>query len=422
MSIVISPITEEVSIYVDQNTEKVYVEITETAIGIPKGGTTGQVLAKASDTNYDTEWVSGGAGGGAAWGDITGTLTDQTDLQAELNLKVDKVTGKGLSQEDYTTAEKSKLAGIATGATANQTDAYLLARANHTGTQLAATIPDFGTAVSANSDVAANTAARHVHNNFSLLQTITEAFTTVLKTAYDSAVTWISTNGTNILNHIASTANPHNVTKAQVGLGNADNTADADKPISSATQTALNAKEGTITAGTTGQYYRGDKTFQTLDKTAVGLANVDNTSDANKPVSTAAQTALDLKQNIITTSESILGANVSMPSASVWYSGPAITLGVGTWEITAYISITATIGGYGDVRIYNGTAGIVSGSITLIASRTASVGISKIATVSSGTLTFTLQGYNSVATSTMVYQSGLSSQPNATLIYAKKIA
>jgi hypothetical protein len=57
------------------------------------------------------------------------------------------------------------------------------------------------------------------------------------------------------------------------------------------------AVEPTITAGTTGQYYRGDKTFQTLDKTAVGLGNVDNTSDANKPVSTATQTALNLKEN-----------------------------------------------------------------------------------------------------------------------------
>jgi hypothetical protein len=40
----------------------------------------------------------------------------------------------------------------------------------------------------------------------------------------------------------------------------------------------LSGKEPTITAGTTSQYYRGDKTFQTLDKTAVGLGNVDNVS------------------------------------------------------------------------------------------------------------------------------------------------
>ena len=46
--------------------------------------------------------------------------------------------------------------------------------------------------------------------------------------------------------------------------------------------TALAGKEDSITAGTTSQYYRGDKTWQTLDKTAVGLGNVDNTSDATK--------------------------------------------------------------------------------------------------------------------------------------------
>jgi len=86
--------------------------------------------------------------------------------------------------------------------------------------------------------------------------------------------------------------------KTAVGLGNVDNTSDANKPISSATQTALDTKEPTITAGTTGQYYRGDKTFQTLDKTTVGLDNVDNTSDANKPISTATQTALDLITDI----------------------------------------------------------------------------------------------------------------------------
>jgi len=52
------------------------------------------------------------------------------------------------------------------------------------------------------------------------------------------------------------------------------------------------SREPFITAGTTAQYRRGDKTWQALDKAAVGLGNVDNTSDANKPVSTA-QAAAD---------------------------------------------------------------------------------------------------------------------------------
>lgn len=49
--------------------------------------------------------------------------------------------------------------------------------------------------------------------------------------------------------HIADIANPHQVTKSQVGLGNVDNTSDANKPISTATQTALDAKQNTITFG-----------------------------------------------------------------------------------------------------------------------------------------------------------------------------
>lgn len=65
--------------------------------------------------------------------------------------------------------------------------------------------------------------------------------------------------------------------------------------VTSAIQTQLNGKEPSIAAGTTGQYWRGDKSWQTLDKSAVGLGNVDNTSDLNKPISTATQTALDGK-------------------------------------------------------------------------------------------------------------------------------
>ncbi len=55
----------------------------------------------------------------AVWGTIEGDITKQTDLQNELqgikdvvNTKVDKVGGKQLSTEDYTTPEKQKLAGL----------------------------------------------------------------------------------------------------------------------------------------------------------------------------------------------------------------------------------------------------------------------------------------------------------------------
>ena len=55
--------------------------------GVVTGGFTGQVLAKKSNANYDTEWVTGGGGGSAIWGGIAGTLSNQTELQTVLDAK-----------------------------------------------------------------------------------------------------------------------------------------------------------------------------------------------------------------------------------------------------------------------------------------------------------------------------------------------
>ena len=49
-------------------------------------------------------------------------------------------------------------------------------------------------------------------------------------------------SNSNIQSHISSTLNPHGVTKTQVGLGNVDNTSDLDKPVSTAQQAALDNK------------------------------------------------------------------------------------------------------------------------------------------------------------------------------------
>jgi hypothetical protein len=68
-----------------------------------------------------------------------------------------------------------------------------------------------------------------------------------------------------------------------------DNTSDASKPVSTATQTALDLKANLNSPAFTG-------TVSGITKASVGLPLVDNTSDASKPVSTATQTALDGKQ------------------------------------------------------------------------------------------------------------------------------
>ncbi|GIQ57179.1 hypothetical protein Flavo103_03150 [Flavobacterium collinsii] len=88
----------------------------------------------------------------------------------------------------------------------------------------------------------------------------------------------------------------------------------------------LSGKENTITPGNNTQYFRGDKTWQTLDKTAVGLSNVDNTSDLNKPVSTATQTALNAKQATLVSGTNIKTVN----GTSILGSGDITISGGGT--------------------------------------------------------------------------------------------
>ena len=89
------------------------------------------------------------------------------------------------------------------------------------------------------------------------------------------------------------------ISASKVGLGNVDNTSDANKPISIATQTALDLKAPLASPTFTG-------TVSGITKSMVGLGNVDNTTDASKPISTATQTALDLKENLSNKSTDIV--------------------------------------------------------------------------------------------------------------------
>jgi hypothetical protein len=183
-----------------------------------------------------------------AWGGVTGTLSNQTDLQTALDGKVDENSAiTGATKTKITYDAKGLVTGGADATTADiasstdkryVTDAQLVVVGNTSGT---------------------NTGDNATNSQYSGLATSKQ----------DTLV-----SGTNI-----KTINSTSL----LGSGNV-------------------AVEPTITATTSADYYRGDKTFATLNKAAVGLGNVDNTSDANKPVSTATQTALDAKTNkLITT-------------------------------------------------------------------------------------------------------------------------
>ena len=91
--------------------------------GVVTGGFTGQVLAKKTNSDYDTEWVTGGGGGGAAiWGGITGTLSNQTDLQTVLDAKAPSsgispsaISGTAVITTDFRLSDARTPTGAASG-------------------------------------------------------------------------------------------------------------------------------------------------------------------------------------------------------------------------------------------------------------------------------------------------------------------
>ena len=96
-----------------------------------------------------------------------------------------------------------------------------------------------------------------------------------LRTDVDQNTSYIAAVLTDLNNHIADTNNPHSVTKSQVGLGNVDNTADADKPVSTAQQTALDAKVNLTGDTMTGSLTTLNALLSALDKQVNANAVVD---------------------------------------------------------------------------------------------------------------------------------------------------
>ena len=122
---------------------------------------------------------------------------------------------------------------------------------------------------------------------------------------------WVVTSdvavvGTDPINFTQFSSAVTGLSKSAVGLGNVDNTSDLNKPVSTATQTALNLKANIANPTFSG-------TVGGITKSMVGLSNVDDTSDSNKPVSTATQTALALKANLASPNFS---GNVALPSTT----------------------------------------------------------------------------------------------------------
>ena len=182
----------------------------------------------------------------------------------------------------------------------------------------------------------------------------------------DVPIKSISKNGTLIIPNENKNVNII-LNKSDVGLSAVDNTSDLDKPISNATQQAINNVENDVDGLSNRITDLSNNTQQSLDdlkttltdnifdvsenlklhigdkdnphevtKAQVGLSNVDNTSDKNKPISDAAKQALDTKMD---KSGGIFTGNVGV-QGNLSVSGTIITKDTETLKVQDNVIVT----------------------------------------------------------------------------------
>lgn len=354
----------------------------------PKGDT-----GDAGPTGSTGPQGATGPAGPSLWGGITGTLSTQSDLATALAGKQPLASVLTNTTASFTTAQETKLSGIATAATANSSDATLLTRANHTGTQAVGTITGLGTlatqsgtfsgtssgtntgdqtAVSGNAGTATALATGRTISitgkgtsaggSFDGTGNLALNITAVTLVAGD--IPAIAESGvTNLVSDLALkaplasptfTGTVAGITATMVGLGNVTNVA----------QTSVTGLTGT-------QSVAAFKTGLSLVKADVGLGSVDNTADTAKPVSTAQQTALDLKANLAgPTFTGTTGLANSTQSGVAYIAQAAPTAKNSTSTITIAelltLILTATSATAVSLTLPTGTltdAGILSGAL-----------------------------------------------------------
>ena len=271
------------------------------------------------------------AAGAVSWGAITGTLASQTDLNTALGTKVTgntAITGATKTKITYdskglvTVGADATTADIAASTNKNYvTDAQQTVITNTSGTNT-------GDQTLANtSDSTSHTATLSATGGSIKLVEGSGITLTTTGTTADGIITIASTGG-------GGSGTVTSVAALTLGTSGTD----LSSSVANSTTTpviTLNVPDASATArgviSTTSQTIAGDKTFtgttSGITKSMVGLSNVDNTSDVNKPVSTATQTALNLKQDTLVSgtniktinSNSILGSgNISISSAVAW--------------------------------------------------------------------------------------------------------
>jgi hypothetical protein len=207
--------------------------------------TSGEVYTINSINNlYEIDVIGGFITniGGATIDDTTissSSTWSSNKINSELSTKVDTIAGKGLSTEDYTTAEKSKLAGVQAGAEVN-----------------------------VNADWLSSSGDSQILNK----PTISGSNTGDETTATIQSKRPLKTVAGQSLEGLGNVT----LARGDVGLPNVDNTSDVNKPVSTATQTALNLKanDNAVVHLTGNETVTGPKRFNSND-TYFGAGNND---------------------------------------------------------------------------------------------------------------------------------------------------
>lgn len=198
-----------------------------------------------------------------------------------------------------------------------------------------------------------------------------------------------------LTSHTGNTSNPHSVTATQVGLGNVDNTADTAKPVSTAQQTAIDAKLSKSVATT-----KGDLFVATASATPARLPVSGNngfvlTEDSAESTGVKWAVNAALSNPMDTAGQLIYGGVAGAPTKL-----PVGSLGqVLRWNTVPYwenqIVATPTI-----QKFPSGSGTYNLNYAFVISSGNATVG----ATYTNNAVTFTV--YATVASATLVYMSG----------------
>lgn len=233
---------------------------------VPSGGRAGQVLGKASSDSYDLEWVDQtGGGGGGAVNDVTldGESVVEDGVAVLTSPEIHNVPSGGttgqylkkLSDDDYDAdwgdpPVVDEPVVFITGTLNTSTNVVTVSRLPDTAQSLAMdaafkiVVLKVGVRRYYLENVTGNALSGPFYFHFFAL----DNYVTTEVVSFSS----ISSAATSMTGQLMTATIP--TSKSDLGLGNVDNTSDAAKPISTATQTALDGKITAPSSPTAGQF------------------------------------------------------------------------------------------------------------------------------------------------------------------------